>query len=81
MYLIASRYIIKRVIHFFNQKTNSKNISLNAQAKSHEDGLVDEMERERETFSAVASVTHCLRSGTVGGGDGPVVRGDAYRDR
>jgi len=40
------------------------------------------MERERETFSAVASVTHCLRGGTVGGGGvGPVVRGDAYRDR
>jgi len=74
---------MQRVIHFFfTRKTNSKNISHKTQAKSHEDGLVDEMERERETFSAVASVTHCLRGGTVGGGGvGPVVRGDAYRDR
>lgn len=49
-----------RAIHFFLQKTNF-DIS---QVKSHDYGLVDEMECKRETFST-ASVTHCLR-GTVG---------------
>jgi hypothetical protein len=40
------------------------------QGKSHDDGFVDEMERERETFSTV-SVTHCLPGGTT---DRPLLR-------
>jgi len=70
---------VRRVIRFSffsSRKTDSvdtSHIHTRARVKSH-DGFVDEMERERETFSA-ASVTHCLRGGTVG------VLGDARRER
>lgn len=70
MYLCITRYT-RRAIHFFfpPEKPIPKKTyrCTSHKSKVTKTVLVDEMERERETFSAVTSVTHCLRGGTVGG--------------